>query len=270
MLTLILTGTGCKNGKPASSNQTKLSVVTTSTDIADIVEDVGGDKVAVVNIIPPGQCPGHFDLKTNSLQMLEKASLFFMHDYDNEMFTDKLIKSVGNTKLQKVVIQNEQQTLMLPTRRLEGIAQVTTALTKADSGNASAYQAAAAELSDKTTQIAEQQKERLNKAGAGQLKVLVAGYQLEFAKWAELKVIGVFPPDISANKTKELIDLGQKEGASLVIDNLQTPNKTAAVGITKELDVPEISVSNFPGGLDGTDKWADSFTKNVDLLLAHC
>jgi len=41
----------------------KLNVVTSTSLIASIVERVGDDRVEVANIIPPAQCPGHFDVK---------------------------------------------------------------------------------------------------------------------------------------------------------------------------------------------------------------
>ncbi|MDO9573507.1 MAG: zinc ABC transporter substrate-binding protein, partial [Candidatus Contubernalis sp.] len=54
----------------------KLKVVTSTSLIASIVERVGGDRVDVVNIIPPAQCPGHFDIKPGDIQKLADADLF--------------------------------------------------------------------------------------------------------------------------------------------------------------------------------------------------
>jgi|GEM_PF-4515576 len=36
-------------------------------------------------------------------------------------------------------------------------------------------------------------------------------------------LLGSYPPDISLNETKKLIDLGRQKGVTLVLDNLQTP-----------------------------------------------
>lgn len=268
VLYLILSLAGCAGSKTAITEQKKLKVVTSSTDISDIVKDVGGDRVEVDNIIPPAQCPGHFDVKPQSLQVLADASLFLLHDYDQQMkFSEKLVDSVGNKNLNTVLVG--QNTMMLPSVRLAGIDRITEAMAKANPQNDAIYRTAAAKLKDETNQVAQEQKKRLDEGAAAQLKVLVAGYQADFAKWAGVEVVGVFPPDISANDTKKLIDLGRQKGATLVIDNLQTPNKAAAVSIAKELGIQQVAVSNFPGGLSGTEKWDNSFKKNVDLILEY-
>ena len=54
-------------------DETKLRVVTSTSLIAQIVERVGGDKVDVINIIPPAQCPGHFDCTPGDIQKLVDA-----------------------------------------------------------------------------------------------------------------------------------------------------------------------------------------------------
>ncbi len=271
LLVTVLVASGCAANKTATTETAKLKVVTTSMDIADVVRDIGGNNVEVENIIPPGQCPGHFDVKPQSIQVLSDANLFMLHDYDQQMqFSDQLIDSVGNTKLKKIIVEANQQTLMVPALRLSGIDQITAALVQADPQDAATYQANATKLKDETNQVAVEQKKRLDEAGASRLKVIVAGYQAGFAKWAGLDVIGVYPPDISPDKTKELIDLGRQQAISLVVDNLQSPNKVAAEDITKELKVQLLTLSNFPGGLPGTVNWSDSFVKNVDLVLEQC
>ncbi len=52
------------------SSPTGLKVVTSTSLLASIVERVGGDRVDVVNIIPPAQCPGYFDVKPGDVQKL--------------------------------------------------------------------------------------------------------------------------------------------------------------------------------------------------------
>lgn len=269
LLVLAMVIAGCAGGsKKAATEQEKLHVVTTSTDIADIVKDVGGDKVAVESIVPPGQCPGHFDLKPQTMEVLHKAKLFLRHDYESQKFSDKLIESAGNKDL-TVVTLGANATYMVPSMRLLGIDQVVSALAKADPQNAEVYRTAAAKLKDETKRIAEEQKKRLEAAGASKTKVIVALYQTGFAKWAGFDVVASYPPDISLNETKKLVDLGRQKGVTLVLDNLQSPNKVAAESISKELGIRQVVLSNFPGGLPGTEKWADSFTKNVDLVLAQ-
>ena len=60
ILVLSLIATPLLDGcSPATTS--KLKVVTSTSMMAQMVERVGGDMVEVVNIVPPAQCPGHFD-----------------------------------------------------------------------------------------------------------------------------------------------------------------------------------------------------------------
>jgi len=78
VLSLVITSvlSSCKVAETA-----QLKVVTSTSLIAQIVERVGGDLVSVVNIIPPAQCPGHFDVKPSDIQKLADADLFLLHGW---------------------------------------------------------------------------------------------------------------------------------------------------------------------------------------------
>ena len=80
-------------------DDTKLKVVTSTSLIAQIVERIGGDKVDVVNIIPPGQCPGHFDCTPGDIQKLADADLFLLHGWQGEKFSEELIATANNDEL---------------------------------------------------------------------------------------------------------------------------------------------------------------------------
>ena len=86
-------------GGCSTESSSKIKVVTSASLIAQIVERVGGDKVSVVNIIPPAQCPGHFDVKPGDIQKLADAKLFIIHNWQGEKFSDDLIASANNKNL---------------------------------------------------------------------------------------------------------------------------------------------------------------------------
>ena len=88
----------------SSAGTAKLKVVTSTSLIAQIVERVGGDMVDVVNIIPPAQCPGHFDVKPGDIQKLADADLFILHGWQGEKFSQELIDSANNPDLTVVSI----------------------------------------------------------------------------------------------------------------------------------------------------------------------
>jgi hypothetical protein len=40
------------------------------------------------------------------------------------------------------------------------------------------------------------------------------------------------------------------------------------MNIAKEIGAAQVTLSNFPGGFEGTETWAQAIAKNVDLLIA--
>ena len=91
---------------PAASTS-QLKVVTSTSLIAQIVARVSGDTVEVVNIIPPAQCPGHFDVTPGDIQKLADADLFLLHNWQGEKFSQDLIASANNPGLTVVKISLE-------------------------------------------------------------------------------------------------------------------------------------------------------------------
>ena len=73
-------------GGCSATTTSNLKVVTSTSMIAQIVKRVGGDRVDVINIIPPAQCPGHFDVKPGDIQKLADADLFFLHGWQGRSF----------------------------------------------------------------------------------------------------------------------------------------------------------------------------------------
>jgi zinc transport system substrate-binding protein len=50
------------------------------------------------------------------------------------------------------------------------------------------------------------------------------------------------------------------------VNNLQD-GPDAGKGIAQELGVPNLNLSNFPGGLEDTATWEKAIDRNVDLLI---
>ena len=81
------------------SIQKKIKIVATTSLIASIVEEVGGDRFDVVTIVPFGMCPGHFDIRPGDVKLLEEASLLLEHGWEGKLFVDKMVKLLGENKL---------------------------------------------------------------------------------------------------------------------------------------------------------------------------
>ncbi len=251
---------------PAETSQ--LNVVTSTSLLAQIVERVGGDMVDVVNIIPPAQCPGHFDVKPGDIQKLADADLFLMHGWQGEMFSQELIASANNPDLTVVRIDVEGN-WMTPAVQLAATEKITDALGQLDSENSVAYQGLAAKYKDKVTAKEDEIKAQLAEENLADINVMCAEMIMGFVKWTGLNVVATYgrPDSLTPQVVKELVDKGREENVTLIIDNMQS-GKDAGAGLAEELGCQRIILSNFPGGFDNTETWEKAIDRNIELILA--
>ena len=250
---------------------TGLKVVASTSLITQIVERIGGDNVNVVNIIPPGQCPGHFDVKPGDIQQLADADLFLLHGWQGEKFSEELIATADNdelTVIQVNVMVGENANWMTPTVQLAAVDKIAEALSQMDAAHASEYQSAAADYKAIITAKETEAKETLAVINPAGISVLCADQQAGFIGWAGFNIVGIFgrPDTLTPQVVQDLVDLGRSENVALVIDNMQS-GVDAGAGVAEELGCSQITLSNFPGGYDNTDTWEETIDYNVELLI---
>ena len=102
-LALILTVVAACGASTGSSspgaNPNALKVVATTTVFADIVRTIGGSRVSVSSIIPPGVGPEDYEPKPDDAKLLTDAKLIVSNGVGLDDFLDRLITSGtgGNT-----------------------------------------------------------------------------------------------------------------------------------------------------------------------------
>jgi zinc transport system substrate-binding protein len=251
---------------PAS--EVGLRVVTSTSLLAQIVERVGGDKVDVVNIIQPAQCPGHFDVKPVDIQKLADADIFFFHGWQGEKFTNDLIASADNPDL-SVYIIDVKGNWMTPQVQTQAIDLITGIISQVGAENSAVFQKNAEDFKSSVTAKGDEMADRLAEAKIPGISVLCAEQQAGFAQWAGFNIVATFgrPEDMTPQLVKELVDKGIEGNVTLVIDNMQS-GQDAGAGIAEELKSARVILSNFPGGYENTETWEETIEYNVALLLA--
>ncbi|MCX7912907.1 MAG: metal ABC transporter substrate-binding protein, partial [Dehalococcoidales bacterium] len=231
-------------GSCTDENSGKLRVVTTTSLIAQIVERIGADRVSVVNIIPPAQCPGHFDVKPGDIQKLADGRLFLMHNWQGEKFSDDLIASANNKDLITVKIELEGNWMTPPVQR-EATDRIASALSQVDPENAAAYEKAAQDYKAKISAKEAEIKARLSQLDLASVKVLCDQQQAGFVRWVGLNIVATYgrPETFTPQVVRELVDKGREAGVVLVIDNMQTGGE-AGRSLAEELGVKHIVLSN--------------------------
>jgi zinc transport system substrate-binding protein len=75
------------------------------------------------------------------------------------------------------------------------------------------------------------------------------------------------PEDLSPAQMDELVTEAKEAGVALVIDNLQSSATATGETMAQDIGAIQVTISNFPGGLENTETWENAIDKNVDLLL---
>ncbi|MDP2920625.1 MAG: metal ABC transporter substrate-binding protein [Dehalococcoidia bacterium] len=263
LLTIVTAlATGCSQTEKA-----RLRVATSTSLLAYIVEQVGGDRIEVLNLVPPNQHPGNFDVKPGDIEKLSSARLFLLHGWPGEGYADKLIAAANNPDL-TVNKANVNGNWMIPSVQQAAVDVVVNQLVAVDSANASAYQKAAESYKKRIQSKETDIKSRLVKAGVSTVNVIASARQADFLQWAGFNVVATFigPQSLTPQSVKEIVDKGRPAKVSLVINNLQD-GQDAGKAIATELGAINLNLSNFPGGLENTETWEKAIDRNVSILL---
>jgi len=103
-------GSGAGTGNPGASsaagspNPEALKVVTTTTVFADIVQNIGGSRVAATSIIPPGVGPEDYEPKPDDAKKLADAKLIVSNGVGLDDFLDKLLASGSGGQTPNLVL----------------------------------------------------------------------------------------------------------------------------------------------------------------------
>jgi len=242
-----------------STDTSRLQIITTTSLLTYIVEQVGGDSVEVTNIIRASQHPGDFDASPQDIQKLADADLFLYHGWPGEAFVPGLIEAAANPDLTVVTVAVAGN-WMTPPVQITAADLVAAALSDADSSNTDGYEQSAEDYKAAVLDKANDIQARLSGTDVPGAATLCSFWQVGFAEWVGLQVVASYgPADLTPQDTQELIDSGRAE-------NLQS-GRDAGKAIATELGCARVILSNFPGGYDGTETWEQAIDRNIELIL---
>ena len=245
----------------------RLKVVTSTSLLTYIVQQVGGDRVDAIEIVPPTQHPGDFDATPGDIQKLAESDFFFVHGWPGETYVSDLVAAANNPNLRLVTISVEGS-WMTPSVQLAATDRVVATLSEADAQNSAAYQQRAAQykarIQEKETEI----EAKLAEVDLTDISAIGAFWQVDFIEWTGINVVATYnnPDSLTPQVVQELVDKGREENVTLIFDNLQS-GRDAGEGIAEELGAKRIVLTNFPGGFDNTETWEKAIDYDIELIL---
>jgi zinc transport system substrate-binding protein len=82
----------------------KIQVVTTLFPFADWVDQIGGDRVQVICLLPPGASPHTYELTTNDVKVLQRARVLVYNGSGLDDWVGKLVEKSANKNLVKLAL----------------------------------------------------------------------------------------------------------------------------------------------------------------------
>lgn len=237
-----------------------MGIVTSTTDISSVVEALAPDDAKVVNIVPGGVCPGHFDLSPVEANLIFLSDLIIYHGYES------WFKKIGELELDiDIVDLKTDGSWMVPDVYLKGASEISDILkekygydsVRIDEINGN-YRKLKTSI-DSLIPIVSEKKKSIKG-----LKVICNEHQKDLLEFLDAEVISVFSPgdNISLKEISEVIKIGREEDVQLVVDNLQSGQKVGRT-IADELKSKYIIFSNFPD----EDGYKATLLSNISLLM---
>ena len=252
------------------SIQKKIKIVATTSLIASIVEEVGGDRFDVVTIVPFGMCPGHFDIRAGDVKLLEEASLLLEHGWEGKLFVDKLVKLVENKSLKRVKV-NVEGNWMVPDIYIKAMDRITNVLCGIKPEDSQYFKLRAKDYRIRIFQTANKIRKKSEELMLNKIKVICSRMQEGFLKWMGFDIVGTYgrPEDLTIVKLKRLVDIAREEKVKVVVDNLQSGPK-AGIPIAEEVGAFHITLTNFPKAYNGRLDYLKSLEENTSKLFSVC
>ncbi len=283
---LVLTGatvlTACGQGSataPEAENG-RLLVAASIPPIADMVRQVGGERVEVLTMVPPGASPHTYEPTPEQMRRLTQAKVLFLNGVGLEFWADKAVEAAGNPDL-KVVTLSEGMPLLQsdhnaagnphlwlsPQRAMTYVERIRDALIAADPEGEATYRANAQAYLAQLQQLDED------------IRTAVEGFQSRemvtfHAAWAyfiqdyglhQAAVLEATPgKEPSAAEVAQIVETIKATGAPAVFAEPQFPPRAAEV-IAAEAGVQVLNLDPL-GGMPPRETYLELMRWNLAQL----
>ena len=228
---------------PASGPpQGRLNVVASTSLIECAVRDVAGDAARVQRIVPPGSCPGHFDLAPRDFERIVDADVAFLHDYQEGMQHKLAQHGTGGGNVVLIHTTGPQTT---PSGYLDMCRQVAARLAALAPQDKPRIERRLVQISEEMDALDDDVR-KLAAPLAGRV-VVASDKQRGFLRYLGLDVSATFDTSdaMSLAELEEIVAKARHDGAAAVVSNRQRGVREGRA-LAEKLGVPNVVLSNFP------------------------
>ncbi len=246
--------------KPKQSGVSTVRTVMASDTILSgmLIALLPQGRYSVEAILPPGQCPGHYDVKLSDIEKLKKADL---------VVSFKGMPFMGKADLENkahLIVDTGGRNWMAPDTYLSGLDILAEKLVGISPEDKDAIMSRRKEFAARIKAGADSINRRIDDAKIKGISVIASSMQKEPLEWMGLRVAAEYgrQESMSAKDVVGLIQIGKAENVKLIADNLQSGPDTGK-SIAESLGVPHIVLANFPS----ENGYLDTLEKNVEAVI---
>ena len=258
----VLAGVGCGSDQ-SSASSAETGAVATTTQVADLVRAVGGDRVDVEQILPVGADPHDYEPRPSDAAALADAPVVFKSGGDLDAWLDDLTDSAGGDA-QEVSLIDSVTTIegegdtdphwwQDPRNAILAVAAIRAALDEADPAGRSMYERNAAAYTKRLERLDAQVARCVERVPANKRKLVTTHDSLGyFARRYGIEVIGSVIPSLSTQAQPSARDIGE------LVEQIKDEGVEAVFPESSINQRLEAALSREAGVDVGAPLWSDS------------
>ena len=235
------------------------TIVTSDTLLAGIIEALlPPETYRVEALLPPNQCPGHYDIKLSDIEKTRRAALLV--SFRGMPF----MKKAASGGAPQLLVDAGGRNWMRPDVYVEGLGHLAGELGARFPQDREAIGARRKEAERRVNAVAAALLKKIRRAGIAGRAVIASSMQKEPLEWMGFSIAGEYgrPEAMSAREVVRLVETGRRRQAVAVVDNLQSGPDTGRA-IAETLGVAHVVLTNFPS----ESGYLATLEANVDAVM---
>lgn len=259
ILALLMAGCGPSGAPPASEpveGKAKLTVCTTLYPYQFFAEQIGGSRVAVHNLVPPGAEPHDFEPSPKDVVKLSEADVFVYNGAGFERWIDEVLDAVDTSNM--VIVQAAEHVRLLPNDphvwldplRAKAIAQaIRDALIQADPEGKAIYEGNYQKLAAELDRLHAEYEAAVKQAPRKEIIVSHSayGYLADRYGLKQIAIAGLAPSDEPSQKDLQaILAFAREHNVKYILFETLVSNKVAEA-VREQLKAEALTLNPLEG-----------------------
>lgn len=256
-LCVLAAASGCRREAP---NPSRIDILTSDTLLAGMTAALlSPEEAHVSSILPPAQCPGHYDVKLSDIGRVRAAALVI--SMRGLPFMEKVEAERGKL----LVMDDGGRSWMVPEEHIRGLGLLGGELAHRFPRERARIERRRLAYEGEVVAQSSVLRKELDRAGTAGIPVIASSMQAQTLRWMGFEVVAEYgrPEAISARDIVRLSRIAAERRIRMVVDNLQSGPDAGRL-IAEGAGVPHVVLSNFPS----EEGYLATLRANVSAVVA--